>query len=494
MLAATVQIGTRNVFQQILAYARGLILPNLLGPAHYGVVATVLLVERYATYTNLGIHLATLYDVPALLARGRADEVSRIHRTAWSFTFLTGGLTAVVIWGIVWWRGASLPEALVAPLLVAALLPLLLTLRGVLTLWLRITGQFALLARAGMVGAVITLLLTVGGGLLWASTGVIIGLIVGYALLIAYFIREAPPGGFALQPRLVFRMLQFSIPVHVCLGVLLQYLSTADRIAVLRLFDIADVGYYAIGQTLASVLMLIPGAVGETVAPDIVASAQDLTRRPTSILLKTTVLLAGISALLLAALTAALPSLLPAILPQYQAAIILGQLLCLAAYFDAVATGAHHVIVSKKKVGTYIALAALLVPVATVTLVLAGRAGGVRGIAIATIPLVAARALWVVWMGGRLSGMSPGASIRSVLSLTTIGVIGWTVGWAVALVFPGSLPSASVPALLVAAALKGVLACVVVGCWLGVAGHWLGLDRQLLWSTALRCLRIARRR
>src|ERR1041384_4037370 len=78
---------------QAVAVLRGLIVPNLLGPAGYGLLATVNAVDRYSPYVSAGAH----YYVPNRMPIVRdQSEREAILDTIFAFTIVTSVVSAVV--------------------------------------------------------------------------------------------------------------------------------------------------------------------------------------------------------------------------------------------------------------------------------------------------------------------------------------------------------------------------------------------------------------
>src|SRR5688572_23457301 len=186
----TAHLAARTVLQQILGFVRGLILPNLLGPFHYGALSTVLLVERYSSYANLGIQMATLYRAPGMIANGLAAEARKVHDEVVSFSVLTGTLAGgLVAVGALWFRERLAPE-ITTGLLVAAFLPPLIVLRGAVMTWARANLDFAAVSRGGVLHAVVLFVLALALGWLWQSVGAVVAHVLAYAALVAYLARR----------------------------------------------------------------------------------------------------------------------------------------------------------------------------------------------------------------------------------------------------------------------------------------------------------------
>jgi O-antigen/teichoic acid export membrane protein len=426
------QLALRTVLQQLLTFARGLVLPNILGPLHYGSLATVLLIERYSTPVNLGLQTATLYQAPRLLMGGRFAEARRIHDVVVSVSASLGCLAGLLVLGGVWWAHERLGPELTGGLLVAALVPPLIVLRGAFMTWTRANQDFTAVSRAGILSAVALFGLTIALGWWWKTTGAVVGHVIAHVLLVGYLYRRAGVGvRFTLPVREILSLVRFSAPISIALPLPLIYLATADRLTIATVLSVEDVGFYAIGQALAGVLTLLPGAVGEAIGTTLIVEAQRGRSGQQERMYRVTMAVAVLVGLLGAVAIATIPGLVHLVFPRYQAGILVAQLLCVAAYFEAVGLGAHYVVTGKNRVGVYIIYAVVLALIAYVTLPIVCRQAGIAGVAVTMIVLTAARTLWLVWMADTLTRGSRRAAFHTVGLLFGIGAVMTAVSFAV---------------------------------------------------------------
>lgn len=430
VLTNTAWLTVSQALQQLFGTARGLVLPNLLGPLHYGTIATIALVERYSTFVNLGIHTATLYQVPAKHLAGQQDEAKAINDTVFSFSALTGLLASLALLSWTWASRHRFSPELAYGLLIGGMIPLLIILRGVFMTCLRATSAFDVISRGGILGSLALLILTVGLGWRWKTYGVMTGQLFALLLLLVYlFTRGRLRFSFSLEPRFVMSLLRFGIPIHFLLGLLAIYLNTADRLAIVRLFGTEQVGYYAIGQTLANLLVLIPSAASMAMSTDLIAQASQEREGARRHLLKATFAIVFLTAAFTASLIAAIPAIFRLVFPAYQPGIVVAQWLCVVAYFESLGMAAHYVVIARGRTGTYIIYYAFLAFVASWLLQWTGRAWGILGVGVCMVAIAAARNLWLTWMASRLMGSSSRLCWLTVSALLAIGAVGVSIGW-----------------------------------------------------------------
>src|SRR5215210_4811676 len=132
------RLAARSALQQVLGFIRGVVLPNILGPVHYGSLATILTVERYATLVNFGVHTATLYQAPGKLASGSTEEARGVHEVVVSFSIVTGCIAGAALAAWAWWARDRLGSELAIGLMLAGWIVALIPVRGALMIWARV--------------------------------------------------------------------------------------------------------------------------------------------------------------------------------------------------------------------------------------------------------------------------------------------------------------------------------------------------------------------
>lgn len=433
----TARLAVRTVVQQILGSVRGLILPNLLGPGHFGSVATLLLIERYSTHVNLGITAATLYQAPARLAAGEDAEALDTHHVVVGFSAVMGCLAGAAVFVAAWWARGRLSSTIVSGLLISSLLPPLIAVRGPLVVWARARNDFVVVARAGFIASAALFVLTIGGGWLWQMPGVIAGHVGAHLLLVCYLARRE---GHALRPVLRLRrtleLLRYTAPVTV-LSLLMIYLVSVDRLAIATTLPLASVGFYAIGQSLTGVLSLIPTALSEALAPTVIASASRSQAAAGAMVQRATISVAIVVAVASALLIAAVPGVVRVLFPSYTDGITAAQILCLVSYFEALGVGSHYAVTSRRgPLRAYIAWVAMLAALAHFLLPFVAAESGITGVAGAMVFITALRTLWVTGCSERIAGTSGAGIARTVATLLLLGAVVAAVPLTVVLVVP----------------------------------------------------------
>jgi O-antigen/teichoic acid export membrane protein len=302
---------------------------------------------------------------------------------------------------------------------------------------------------------------------------VIAGYVLGYSIMVVYlFVASRSRMTLSMQPRLILESLRLSVPIQIALGSILAYQMTIDRLTIVRLLSIEQVGYYAIGQSMINIMGLVPAAVGEAIAPSLIAmmgaggEAGRHWRRGTYVL---ALLMTTIAAVLIAIV----PGVIRLVFPRYEPGISATQALACAAYFDAVGVGSHYVVISGGKLKSYIVYTAVLAGIAFFAMPIVCRRAGIVGVAVAMVVLTAARTLWTMWTADRLTGASRRDTMLTLLGLIGLGAVGVVAGW-VALMTFAVATEAGRYAILSVTLLRAALAFGCVGIVAGLLGRATG--------------------
>lgn len=349
-----------QIFQAAMAVIRGLILPNILGPFHYGVVSTLNLIEKYSKFTNLGIHKNILYKVPNLKTKGNPEEIEDIKNNCFYFTLMTGIIAVVVIFGIAIFNFRTLNTHLFWGLLIMSFYPLLLSVRSVYTLLLRVNKNFRLIAKVVNITTLLIIGLVIVLGYLFKSIGVLSGQVIAIFICILIFAKTS---GFRFKFKInkakIIDFLKFSIPIIFVVEVLLAFLITIDRIMILRHLGVIFVGYYTIGLTICGLIMILPLSIATVVSPTLIEEYGKPDGNSANLFLTTTYLNAMLVAFFLAVVSISAPAIIKIIFPRYEAGIQSAQIIPFAFYFEGIAKLGGYALITLNKTKRYIISLAL---------------------------------------------------------------------------------------------------------------------------------------
>ena len=349
-----------QVVNQATSIIRGVILPNLLTPFHYGIIAMLSLVERYSVFTNLGVHTANLYQVPARRAVGDIEEAERIKNCIYSFSLLMGGLGVLLILFGTLSNAGRLSREMFWGLLILSVIPLLTMYRGTYMTLLRADKKFGLMGKATTFSSVLGSVLVVLLAWRFKVYGVLVGQVLALAALLLFVQRKARfKFKFMLLPKKIWELLQFSIPIFFIIGFLSTFLLTLDRLMIAKYLGIQAVGFYSIALTLSSFILLPPSAISMVLSTRIIESCSRSAEEAQRQICPALYLIALSTSFLAALLSLAVPCIFEIIFRKYKPGIPSAMILPFALYFEAIGYLPNDGVIGMGKMKPYILFLAL---------------------------------------------------------------------------------------------------------------------------------------
>ncbi len=343
-----------QVVDQMTGIVKGLIVPNVLGPAQYGVLASLNLIEHYARYANLGIHTNNLFKLPAQRAQNQLDEAEETKNSVFSVSLLMGSLATLTLLGVALVGWNRFPQGMRLPLLVASFIPLAVNLRSVFMTLVRADKHFAVLSQVSIWSSVGDM----GLGILLAIWLKVFGVLMAQLLVggaVLWWIQKRCHYSFRLYLKWqsIWTLLKFSIPVLFIIGLLHAWLVTIDRIMVIKYFGTLGIGYYTIASLMSMPVTLIPTALGTVMSTDVIEACAQDPHKARHQITQSTYLVAFVSALVAGAISLLSPLAIRYLFPKYAPAIAAARWLPMAMYFESIGMFGYYVAISTGRTRSY---------------------------------------------------------------------------------------------------------------------------------------------
>jgi O-antigen/teichoic acid export membrane protein len=259
----------------LLALVRGVIIPRYLGPGLYGILGALTLITKYGSYLQLGMTTAIGREVPYAAARGEGARAEELARLGYSFNLLTAVAPALLLVGyalLTWGRYMAVVSW---GLLAIAVLLVTTRLETYFATLFRARRQFSASFWFSTLRAASLFAFAVGFLYLYGLYGVFVGLVLSGVLVTA--VGTAWTRSWAgpwPDWSLVRKMLPIGLPL-AGLGALGFLLQSADRLVVIRYFAPAEIGYYMLAVTAATLVYFLPMNIGQAMAPRIYGLRRD---------------------------------------------------------------------------------------------------------------------------------------------------------------------------------------------------------------------------
>jgi O-antigen/teichoic acid export membrane protein len=343
---------------QATGLLRALVVPNLLGPAGYGLVATVNALDRYTPYVSVGAHYYVLNRFPLMTDDA---ERRRVTDSVFGFTLLTSLLAGLLLVAAAVWQVGTWPAVAVFGVATLALSPLASGVWRLHVASLRVDERIPLMTRLtnaqSLVTAVLLIVLTWGWGVVGTFTAQLLS-----ALFVLGMVAIASPYRFRprLQWPLVRMVLAFSVPVFVISGLLTTVLDSTEIFVVAHRLGVSSVGVYAWGVGLAAVLYMWTNAITTVYSSQVVRAAHgdDLAycRR---LLLASSLIFVALASLLYVLL----PIIVVVLFPSFESGLAAARLLILSAYYESLSILGLFVVTAQNRFTPYLVCLAVLVVV-----------------------------------------------------------------------------------------------------------------------------------
>lgn len=470
---------------QSLSLARGLIMPNLIGPGAYGYLSLFGAISQYSPYVNLGIQTNIIYKVPLLRGQREIGQIRSILDVVFTVSLITGALAAAGIAAYIGLNLSVLPPTMIAVLVTLAALPAVVNMRGIYAQLLRVDMRFSPLSRMLTLEAVAGFALAVAAAVFLNVEAVIAANLVAAVIGMGYGVVVSR---YRFQLRLplaeTMTMLKFSFFVHFLYGLVFTVVTTADRLVIGGHLGAEAVGMYAIGLMGKTFLLIAPTAISTVVAPALTEQAgRDLVRTADQVRKVSWVLLfTGFSLALVGAALA--PFFLRVCFPRYQAGMGAAELLAVGAGFEALGGVGHYVLFARGRGRSYFVLMVCVAGFAWLALDSLLRNGfGIEAVAATMLILTAIRSLALVFFTIEdLDGRA--ASARFVRRLIGVGGYATVLALGAAMVFP-----VTADASVAATAWAGMLRLLVTGIAFGPVVWYFDARTGLIRALALHSVR-----
>ncbi len=366
------------------------ILPIILEPANYGVWITLLLIITYAPIAALGTVETLLKQYPYFIGKQEYAEAKRLENSVFSSILLSAILLVA----------AGLLSYL-------AILNFSLSAYGLHILIMFLTSSiciissffyYRIMARQYFKGAsyidfaraISSLVFLVSFSLIWQLKGAVFGfffsetLICIFSVILSY--RICGSIDFNWNYQLIGSAVRIGFPITIAFWILSLQIS-ADRIVSMAMLGNTQTGFYGLGATFVSTIILIPAAVNRVLYPKISYGIGRNADQETilNLVLLPVRALSIVIPVLIGILIFVLPSVYHMIFPKYLPGLVSAQILLVGSFCICfIGNGANYLIASDKQ-KTLVCFAVMILAANYLLAISAVNLGwGIEGIALST--------------------------------------------------------------------------------------------------------------
>ena len=357
-----------QALSQATAIIRGLVVPNLLGPASYGLIATVNAVDRYTPYVSGGSHWYVVNRVPVI---DDGEERARILDAIFAFTVVTSILSAMVFVGAALFQRPSRGLLVAYGVATLALNPFASGLWRLHTSLLRVDGHVPRMMRLSnaqtLLSSVLIIGLTFWLGAIGTFTAQLLTSVASLMLLATSPYRFR----FRWSTAALRVVLKFSIPVFFVSGLLLTTFDSMEIFVLAHRLGVSAVGMYAWGASMAALLLMWTNGITtiystpvvRAIHADVTTGARDGVRLFARLILANSILFVGLGVMAYVFL----PIAARLVFPRFVPAIDVAQLLIVSVYWENIRSLGLFVLTAQDRFTSYLialgGIVALFLPV-----------------------------------------------------------------------------------------------------------------------------------
>jgi O-antigen/teichoic acid export membrane protein len=387
---------------QATALVRGLIVPNLLGPADYGLMATVNAADRYTPYVSAGSHYFVVNRLPVI---DDDRQRGKILDTIFTFTLMTSLVSALIVVATAAFQLHSRGFVVAYGVATLALNPLSAGVWRLHASLLRVDQKIPIMMRLTNVQTFVSSALIIGFTWQWGVAGTFTAQLLT-AVFVLLLVRLTSPYGFRLgwDGAVLKMVLAFTIPVFFVAGMLATTIDSMEVFVLAHRLGAAAVGMYAWGTAIAAVLLLWTNGLStvystpvvRAVHDDGVTGGTDGVRQFVRLLVANSLVFASLGVMAYVFL----PVVVRLVFPGFTAALDTARLLVVSVYYENITVLGLFVLTAQKRFNAYlVGLAVLVVVLLPLLWWLAPR--GIVWIALLAIARRLAKAHIVVHVGLR---------------------------------------------------------------------------------------------
>lgn len=350
-----VYVFTASTLSKIIGAITSIVLPNILDPSNYGVWVTLLLIISYAPIAALGTVEALLRQYPYYIGKGDVEKARECEQS------VLGSICITTIFLIICSISTPLivaktsletyEQEIMMMLLVAAIS----SFTGFFYHRFAAHHCFKSYSIVDTLRAIVTISLVVPFAWLWGLKGAVIAFLIAEIVVcissVLLSFRLCGKVQIRLDGRLIWQSIQIGFPITIVWWALTLQ-SSVDRVMSVSFLGKEMTGYYGLGISIVSMLVIIPGSVNRVLYPKISEGLgkNKNVKQLSSLIISPVRILSIFIPVLVGVLIILLPTLYMLIFPKYIPGLQSAQLLLLSFFFAGlIGNGANYLIAKNKQ-------------------------------------------------------------------------------------------------------------------------------------------------
>jgi O-antigen/teichoic acid export membrane protein len=393
---------TAFTFSKIVGAFTSFALPKILEPESYGVWVTLLLIISYSPILAFGTVEALLRQYPYYIGKGEDKKAREIERSVAGSIVISAAILLIAGYLLTVVFNLAVIETYLLEIRLIFVTAVICLFSAFLFHRFAAHQVFYTYGIVDSLRAVITLLIVCSFAWIWGLRGAVSGYLVTEIIVccISAYLSKRYCGSVTadIDSKRIWSAIKIGFPITIIWWVMTLQTSV-DRVISAAYLGAIQTGYYGLGISIVSMLLLVPQAMNRVLYPRInMAMGQQshafeiskLVIYPVRILSITTPLLIGVLIIML-------PLIYNCIFPKYIPGVTAAQILLLSIFFVGLSGNGINYLIANNKQMQLLAQVTICLAVNAITAFLMVRMGyGIEGIAISTCiaAIILASLIW----------------------------------------------------------------------------------------------------
>jgi O-antigen/teichoic acid export membrane protein len=386
-----------------MGIATAFFIPKILGPADFGIWVAMLAVLQYAPIACLGTGEALIRLFPYHYARDEFEKAREIEDGVLGSIII--GSAFILIFGLIFTNLVVMPGFQnVLPMVKLMILSASVSLFSAFySLRLVAHQKFKCVGLTETLRSFVTFVLLVSFSYAWSLKGSVFGYLISEILLCALLVIISTFACGKISVKFSFqsllKLVKVGLPITLVWWVYILQTTAGSLISMAFLGDIPT-GYFGLGVSISSILILIPDAVNRVLYPRI---NEEVGRGGGYNVMERLVIMPGFiiglfGALLIGVLVLFLPYLYFTVFQRYLPGLLCGKILLLGAFFSCLVRSGANFLIANNEI--YLLLKYVIVGLGTNVLlnIIFIKAGfGIAGVAFGTAiaSIIVTTIIWI---------------------------------------------------------------------------------------------------
>jgi O-antigen/teichoic acid export membrane protein len=351
LLKNTLYFFSGILLSKLIGIANSMLIARILDPYYYGIWSVVILIVSFAPITSLGTGETLIKKVPFYFGKNDLESVRRVENSVLGSVFLAVGFTLLTGFiALIFFRDTIDDNIIIIVryMIMAVSISYFSTF-----FYLRFIAykDFKNTGRLDAVRSALTLIVQVPLAYFYGLSGNALGFLIAEIalLVISSLLNMKMYGRVAINFNIRLMIENIRTGLLITISWLVFALNTtADRIVAISMLGGTATGYYGLGVTITSFIIMMPQALGRVLYPTVSEGygRSESREKMIGLVLNPTTVLSLVVPVFIGLIVLHMPIVYSQILKKYEPGLVSGQLLVAGVFFASILRNAANFLVA----------------------------------------------------------------------------------------------------------------------------------------------------